>query len=187
MDLTTLESNVKGFVHPDYGRVSRDGQAYVATEKFVRRGLRLCLALYSKVERLDQTARLLRDAIDFLLRRYHSYAIKERIKAHYRDASLTVADKTDFEHVIPAALLAALLIQGKISIDLAMNPPTCLLKKKHHALLKKQGLANRTPDIWWFWKRYDMLGIKLETHDGTAVDMSTWNLGTHYEYFGSKK
>ena len=183
MDLKLLESNVKGFVHPDYGRVVRDGAAYVATERFVRRGLRICLTLYRKLERLDQTARLLRDAIDFLLRRYHGYTIKERIRAHYRDASLRPTDKTDFEHVIPAALLGALLIQGKIDIDLAMNPPTCLLKKKHHALLKKQGLANKTPDVWNFWERYSMLGIKIETHTGDAVDMKTWNLGTHCTYF----
>jgi hypothetical protein len=183
MDLQLLESNVRGFTHPDYGRVVRDGTTYVLTEKFVRRGLKICLTLYRKLERLDQTARLLRDAIDFLLRRYHGYAIKERIRAHYRDASLKATDKTDFEHVIPAALLAALLIQHKISIDLAMNPPTCLLKKKHHALLKKQGLGNRTPDVWWFWQRYAMLGIKLETHTGVPVDPTVWNLGTHVTHF----
>jgi hypothetical protein len=183
MDLKLLESNVKGFVHPDYGRVVRDGQAYVLTEQFVRRGLRICLTLYRKLERLDQTARLLRDAIDFLLRRYHGYAIKERIRAHYRDASLRPTDKTDFEHVIPAAMLTALLIQGKINIELAMNPPTCLLRKKHHALLKKQGLANKTPDVWNFWQRYSMLGIRIETHTGDPVDTSTWNLGTHVTYF----
>ena len=183
MNLELLESNVKGFVHPDYGRVVRDGQAYVATEMFVRRGLKICLALYRKLERLDQTARLLRDAIDFLLRRYHGYAIKERIRAHYRDASLKATDKTDFEHVIPAALLAALLIQNKITVDLAMNPPTCLIKKKHHALLKKQGLSNKTPDVWNFWERYSMLGIKIETHNGDPVDMTTWTLGTHVTHF----
>jgi hypothetical protein len=183
MDLKLLESNVKGFVHPDYGRVVRDGQAYVLTEQFIRRGLRICLTLYRKLERLDQTARLLRDAIDFLLRRYHGYAIKERIRAHYRDASLRPTDKTDFEHVIPAAMLTALVIQGKITIELAMNPPTCLLRKKHHALLKKQGLANKTPDVWNFWQRYSMLGIRIETHTGDPVDTSTWNLGTHVTYF----
>lgn len=183
MNLNLLESNVKGFVHPDYGRVVRDGQAYVASEIFTRRGLKLCLTIYRKLERLDQLARLLRDAIDFLLRRYHGYAIKERIKAHYRDSSLTPTDKTDFEHVIPVAIVVALLIQGKIDIDLAMNPPTCLLKKKHHALLKKQGLSNKTPDIWNFWQRYEMLGIKIETHTGDSVDMKAWNLGTHVTYF----
>jgi hypothetical protein len=183
MDLKLLEDNVRGFTSPDYGRVVRDGAAYVATEQFVRRGLRLCLAAYRKMERLDQTARLLRDAIDFLLRRYHGYAIKERIRAHYREVDLKPTDKTDFEHVIPAATLAALLIQGRISVELAMNPPTCLLKKKNHSLLHKQGLANRTPDVWNFWQRYSMLGVKLETHDGTAVDPSTWNLGTHVKYF----
>jgi len=183
MDLELLESNVTGFNHPNYGRVVRDGAAYAATERFVKRGLRLCLFAYRRLERLDQTARLLRDAIDFLLRRYHGYCIKERIRAHYRDSSLSATDRTDFEHVIPAALLAALLIQNRIPIELAMNPPTCLLKREHHALLKKQGLANRTPDVWNFWERYSMLGIDLETHDGTKIDTDTWNLGTHCSYF----
>lgn len=183
MDLKLLEQQVSGFQSPDYGRVVRDGAAYVATERFVRRGLRLCLAAYRKLERLDQTARLLRDAIDFLLRRYHGYAIKERIRAHYRDSNLQPGEKADFEHVIPAATLAALLIQGRISVELAMNPPTCLLKKKHHALLHRQGLANRTPDVWNFWQRYSMLGVTIETHDGAPVDPSTWNLGTHVKYF----
>jgi hypothetical protein len=183
MNLKLLEDNVRGFTSPDYGRVVRDGAAYVATERFVRRGLRVCLYAYRKLERLDQTARLLRDAIDFLLRRYHGYAIKERIRAHYRDADLKPGEKADFEHVIPAATLAALLIQDLISVELAMNPPTCLLKKKHHSLLHKQGLANRTPDVWDFWQRYSMLGIRLETHDGTVIDPKTWNLGTHVTYF----
>lgn len=183
MDIKKLEENIQGFVHPDYGRVVRDGAAYVATEKFVRRGLKVCLTLYRKLERLDQTARLLRDAIDFLLRRYHGYAIKERIKAHYRDANLKPSDRTDFEHVIPASILAALLIQDRISIDLAMNPPTCLILKRHHSLLQKQGYGNRTPDVWWFWRRYSLLGINIETHDGIPVDMETWSLGSHVEYF----
>ena len=185
MDLDQLKKNVENFAHPDYGRVGRDGAAYLATERFVKRGLKICLFLYQKIERLDQTARLLRDAIDFLLRRYHGYAIKERIKAHYRDASITSKDKTDFEHVIPAALIGALLIQGRISVNMAMNPPTCLVKKADHARLKKLGLSHKTPDIWFFWKRYEALGIKIETHNGESVD-SEWNLGTHYKFFNVK-
>lgn len=183
MNLELLKENVSSFTQSDYGRVVRDGSAYVATERFVRRGLKLCLTLYSRLERLDQTARLLRDAMDFLLRRYHGYCIKERFRAHYRDASLKPGDKTDFEHVIPAAVLTSLLIKKKITIEMAMNPPTCLLRKKHHALLHKQGYGNRTPDVWNFWERYSMLGIKIETHDGTPVDMTAWNLGTHYTHF----
>lgn len=183
MDIKQLEEAVRNFNPPDYGRVDRDGRAYVATERFVHRGIKICLFLYRKLERLDQTARLLRDTIDFLLRRYHGYAIEGRIKAHYRDASLKPTDKSDFEHVIPAAVLCALLIQGRISIEFAMNPPTCLIRKKDHKLLKKYGYEKRTPDIFWFWLRYKDLNIKIVTHDGTVVDQATWNLGTHYQYF----
>jgi hypothetical protein len=33
MNHQTLQENVQGFVHPDYGRVQRDGPAYRATER----------------------------------------------------------------------------------------------------------------------------------------------------------
>lgn len=186
MDLQTLQENVQGFAHPEYGRVQRDGAAFVATERFVRRGLTICLTVYRRLQRLDQTAALLRYFMDHLLRKYHDYAIKDQFRAHYRDADLSVTDKTDFEHVIPVAVLMALLIHNKITVELAMNPPTCLIKKRHHKLLKSQGLDNKTPDTWWFWKRYARLGIRLETHTGDPVDPAVWNLGTHVTHFSIK-
>lgn len=186
MDLKILEESVQGFTSPDYGRVPRSGASYLATERFVRRGLQLCLGLYRRGDRLDQTSRLLRDSMDFLLRRYHRYAIKEHIQAHYRDRNVRPGEPVDFEHVIPAANLTALLIQGRIPVGLAMNPPTCMLKRENHAQLGRLGLADSTPDIWNFWQRYRDLGLDLETHRGDPVDQNTWNLGTHVQYFNIK-
>lgn len=185
MELQHLEESVRGFQPPSYGRVQRTGESYVATQRFTRRVVTLGVRLYQKIERLDQTARLIRDVIEWALRRYHGYAIKERIRAHYIDASIQPHEKRGivFEHVIPVRYIIALLLQGRISVDLAMHPPTCLLRKQQDTLLERLGLGDSTPDVWNFWQRYRDLRINIITHDGTPVDQGTWTLGDHYRYF----
>jgi hypothetical protein len=158
----------------------------VATERFTRRVVSIGVRLYQRIERLDQTARLIRDLIEWALRRYHGYAIKERIRAHYRDATIRAHEKTGlvFEHVIPVRYIMALLLQGRITVTQAMNPPTCLLRKAQDNQLEKQGLGDSTPDVFYFWQRYRDLGITVVTYDGAAVDQNTWTLWDHLERFG---
>ena len=186
MDRQHLEESVRGFQAPDYGRVQRSGDAYMATHTFTRRVVDICVRLYRRIERLDQTARLIRDLIEWALRRYHNYAIKERIRAHYRDATIRAHEKKGlvFEHVIPVRYVVALLLQGRITVDQAMNSPTCLLRKRADTVLEGLGLGDTTPDVWHFWLRYQDLGIDIVTHNGAAVDQATWNLGVHMDYFG---
>ena len=76
-----------------------------------------------------------------------------------------------------------LLLFGRISIEQAMNPPTCLLHREQHQKLAETGMASKTPDIWNFWSRYSDLDIEITTHDNTKIDLNQWNLGDHYEYF----
>jgi hypothetical protein len=121
--------------------------------------------------------------IDFLLRRYHGYAIKENIGAHYYETGLAHGTRTDFEHVIPAAVVRDLLLFDRMTIDEVLNVPTCRLSAAQHKKLNSTKLGSTTPDIYNFWQRYKDLDITVETHDGTPVDMATWNLGTHYQYF----
>lgn len=185
MELQQLQESVRGFQPPGYGRVQRSGESYRATEEYVRREVAEAVARYRDIERLDQSARLLRDKIESALRRYHGYAIKERIRAHYQDSTIQSHEKKGivFEHVIPVRYLVALLLQDRITVSYAMNPPTCLLRKAQDTMLERLGLGERTPDIWNFWQRYRDLDIDIVTHDGTAVDQNTWNLGDHYQYF----
>jgi hypothetical protein len=143
--------------------------------------------MYRRLKVEDQTARLIRDVMDFLLRRYHGYSIKENIGAHYWEKGLAHNAKTEFEHVIPAAVARDLLLFDRLTIDEALNIPTCQLSREKHKKLNSTKLGSTTPDIYWFWQRYQELGIKIETHDGTEVDTVTWNLDTHYNYFGVKK
>jgi len=176
---------VAGFTQKKPTPVQRGGASYAATYTVCARTLRICVWTYRRLKVEDQTARLIRDIIDFTLRRYHGYAIKENFGAHYRERDLSKSTKTEFEHVIPAAVARDLLLFGRMTIDEALNIPTCTLSKANHKKLNSTGHVSTTPNIGWFWQRYQSLSIEIETHDGTPVDMSTWNLQTHYEYFGN--
>ena len=176
---------VSGFSQKKPAPVKRNGHSYDTTYRFCSRGLKILIRIYRRLPAQDQTARLIRDVMDFLLRRYHEYAIKETIGAHYIEAGLKHGAKIDFEHVIPAAVARDLLLVGRLTIDEALNVPTCRISAKNHEKLNSTKLRSTTPDIYWFWQRYQSLGIAMKTHDGTAVDTATWNLDTHYQYFAN--
>lgn len=178
-----LQESVSTFRPINHGRVIRNGESYVQAERFIRARLEEAVTEYSTITETNQTARLLRDQIDFLLRRYHNYCIKDRIGAHYRQAGLKHDDPTDFEHVLPASVVRDLLIFGRITVEQAMNPPTCQLHRSQHQALAEAGMASKTPDIWNFWSRYAALDIEIITHDNTKIDTDQWNLGDHYKYF----
>lgn len=184
--MKSIMERVEGFAQAKPTPVKRGGASYDATYQFCHRGLRLCVWMYRRLKVEDQTARLIRDVIDFLLRRYHGYAIKENIGAHYHEKGLPHGARTEFEHVIPAAVARDLLLFDRMTIDEALNIPTCRLSAEKHRKLNSTRLGSTTPDIGWFWRRYEGLGVEVETHDGTKVDMTQWNLDTHYRYFISK-
>lgn len=181
--MKTLMERVSGFAQKKPTPVKRNGASYDATYKFTARGIKIMVMMYRRIKVEDQTARLIRDVIDFLLRRYHGYAIKENIGAHYYEKGLDHKSKTEFEHVIPASVARDLLLYDRLTVDEALNIPTCRLSAKKHKQLNATALGSTTPDIYWFWQRYQSLGIEIETHDGTDVDTATWNLDTHYQYF----
>ena len=184
MPKLTLQESVQSFSEVRYPKVVRNTKAYEQTETFVLTEVQRLLEMYRKLDSVDQTARLIRDMIDVLLRRYHGYSIEGNIGSHYRQCGVQ-AQNCDFEHVIPQAKVRDLLIQDRISIKQAMNPPTCLLDKELHKLLKDEGWASRSPDLWNFWKRYtNVFEAEFETFNGVAVDTATWDLGKHFEYFG---
>lgn len=175
---------VGGFAQKKSTPVKRGGASYDATQQFCQSEIERFVAMYQQLKVEDQTARLIRDMIDVLLRRYHGYAIKENIGGHYREKGLPHGTKTEFEHVIPAAVARDLLLVGRLTVSEALNIPTCRLSASKHKKLNSTRLGSTTPDIYWFWQRYQSLGVQLETHDGIAVDTTTWNLDSHYKHFG---
>ena len=181
--MKTLMERVSEFAQKKPTPVKRGGASYDATYRFCVRGLRLCVWMYRRLPVEDQTARLIRDVMAFLLRRYHGYSIKENIGAHYFEKGLPHGTRTEFEHVIPASVARDLLLFDRMTIDEALNIPTCRLSAENHRKLNSTELGSTTPDIYWFWRRYQELGIRVETHDGLEVDVNNWNLKTHYDYF----
>ena len=181
--MKTLLERVSGFAQKKPTPVKRGGSSYDSTQQFCKREIERYVAMYQQLKVEDQTARLIRDMIDVLLRRYHGYSIKENFGAHYHEMGLPHGTKTEFEHVIPASVARDLLLFDRLTVDEALNIPTCRLSAKNHKTLNSTKLGSTTPDIYWFWQRYQALGIQLETHDGTDVDTSTWNLDSHYNYF----
>lgn len=179
-----LMERCQGFAQTKPTPVKRGGQSYADTEVFVRRGIRLMLWLYNRSTTTGQIARLTRDVIDFLLRRYHGYSIKEHIGAHYRQRGLKKGDRIEFEHVLPNAVARDMLLVGRLTATEVMNVPTCRLSKKKHAELAASGLGDSTPNVYYFFRRYRDLGIEIETQDGVAVDLDSWSLDDHYRLFG---
>lgn len=184
--MNTLMERVGGFAQKKPTPVKRGGASYNATYQFCRGEIERYVEMYKQLPGEDQTARLLRDMIDILLRRYHGYSIKENIGAHYFEKGLPHGTKTEFEHVIPAAVARDLLLHDRLTVDEALNIPTCRISAVNHRRLNATKLSSSTPDIYWFWQRYRELNVKIETHDGVDVDMHTWNLHSHYDYFGRK-
>jgi hypothetical protein len=178
-----LMERCQGFAQKKPPPVKRGGPSYNATYEWARCRLEQYVMEYQNLIAEDQTARLIRDDMDHTLRRYQNYCIKENIGAHYYEQGLAHDDKTEFEHIIPASVARDMLLFDRFTINEVLNIPTCRLSKKKHELLNSTGLVSTTPDPYWFWQRYQSLGIKVDTHDGTEVDMATWNLGSHYQYF----
>lgn len=187
MNLDQLKQAVEGFEEINYRQVmvERNEESYRITEEFIKTEVERLVDMYKNLTVLDQRARLIRDGIDLYLRRGHGYNIEGSIGSHYREVGV---DKNDciFEHMIPQSRIRDLLIQDRISIRQAMNPPTCLISKEHDALLSKSGFNNKTPSYWHFFDRYTgVFTANYETFNGqTIVTPHDWTLGKHYTFFG---
>ena len=173
---------IENFVPPVYGRTPRNSESYRATYRYCSERLTEILEIYRTSTNDQQTLRLVRDDMDNLLRRYHGYAIKENIGAHYREVGVDAS--ADFEHLIPAARIRDMMIAGVLTIDQALNCPTVTLSRAKHHALKEAGWASHTPDVWHPFRRYtQVFEAEFQTHDGRSVDTETWTLADHYKYF----
>jgi hypothetical protein len=180
-DLKTL---VEGYVKPNRNRgVKRNKDSYAQCLAFVEDELARSVATYrTTVFAEDMRARLIRDSIDRLIRRFHDYSIKERIGSHYREVGVAETESV-FEHVIPASSIRDMLIGERLTIKQALNAPTCLIKKSQDEILTKNGLVKSSPNNYIFFKRYQILNSTFTTNDGTAIDPVTWTLEQHFDYF----
>ena len=174
---------MEGFRPGSYPQVVRGGASYHQMHQWTLERLQYLETRYQQQTSHDMTTQLIRMDFDNTLRNYHRYVIQDHLGAHYREQGITAQDRTEFEHVIPIRVIREAVFTGRMSIQRALNVPTCDLRSSLHKRLGQTGYRDDTPCPFWFWRRYQDLGIKICTRDGQAVDLSTWNLETHYKHF----
>ena len=181
-----LKTLVESFVKRAYKKVQRNSKSYNQTLDITTTELERLLEMYRGYINEDQTARLVRDSIDHWIRRYHDYVIRGSMGSHYI-AEGAVKGNTVFEHVIPANIVRDMLIQGKLTINQALNAPTCLISKEEDVVLRENGLGATSPSHWHFFDRYQVLNKQFKTYNGQVItDLHNWTLEEHYKFFNIK-
>jgi hypothetical protein len=179
-----LKESLDQFTAPVYGKTKRSADTYRTVAAYCTKNINRLVEEYRAVENDQQLLREIRNDIDYYLRRYHEYCIKQRdgMQAHYHE--IGADEDTDFEHLIPASRIRDLLLNGTITVQQALNAPTVKLSRDKHAELKDAGWASATPDMWLPFRRYSQVfAATFETHDGVSVDPTTWTLERHFDYF----
>jgi hypothetical protein len=182
--MSKLQKLVEGFAPVAYSRVQRGDKSYKETFELTVSELERLVIMYKGLTEVGQTARLVRDSIDHWIRRYHGYAIEGSIGAHYTEVGVDRANCV-FEHVIPAAKVRDMLLQGVLTVKQALNTPTCLISKRNDDILREEGHVSSSPDYWYFFKRYEVFDdAQFVTYNGEVVkDLSKWTLEDHYKFF----
>lgn len=181
--MSNLKTLVESFSKSNYRKVVRNETAYRQTLELTVTEVTRLLDLYRSCIAEDQTARLYRDSMDHWIRRYHDYAIRGNFGSHYVAEGI-VKGNVVFEHVIPANIVRDMLIAGNLTIEQALNAPTCYISKDDDAVLAKNGLTSSSPDYWHFFDRYAVLNKKFKTYNGQTIDnLHSWTLEKHFEFF----
>jgi len=179
-----LKESLENFTTPNYGKTLRTPATYQTVAGHCTRHITRLVSEYHAVENDQQLLREIRNDIDYYLRRYHEYCIKQRdgMKAHYHEVGAD--EDCDFEHLIPAARIRDLLLANVLAVEQALNAPTVRLSRAKHMQLKDAGWASHTPNMWLPFKRYsNVFAANFTTFDGTAVDPDAWTLEQHFVYF----
>lgn len=180
----SLQKLVESFSPVSYSRVQRGEQSYRESLAITVSELDRLVSMYKNQTTADQTARLIRDSIDHWIRRYHGYAIEGSIGAHYREIGVD-PKRCVFEHVIPAAKVRDMLLQGILTVPQALNTPTCLISVRNDEILREEGHVSSSPDYWHFFDRYAVFDdARFTTYNGEEItDPHAWTLEKHFQYF----
>lgn len=179
--MNNFRTLVESYQPTTYTRVKRSEQTHAESAELTEREIARLLSLYQNQQTLQQK-RLVRDAIDHWLRRYHGYVIEGGIGSHYVEVGVNPR-ACIFEHIVPARDALDMLLQGIMTVKQAMNIPTCLISKDNDQVLRESGLVQSSPDYWVFFQRYGMLDAQFATHDGNMIDINEWTLQKHFDYF----
>jgi hypothetical protein len=180
--MNNLKTLIESFSDVKYKRVTRGDDSHAVTLALAQTELEHYVSVYSTKTDL-QELRLIRDAIDHWIRRYHGYCIQGGIGSHYIEEGVDPKSSI-FEHVVPASKVRDMLIANVLTINQTLNMPTCVISTTSDGVLRKSGLVSSSPDYWLFFKRYMSIGTVIKTHDGKkTVNFDTWTLQKHFDYF----
>jgi hypothetical protein len=179
--MPTLFENVSMFEEVKHKKMQRSPETYQAVQEWAIDEISRNVASYHRYTgKLLYKKRLYRDGIDFPLRRYHEYCLQQKDGAHYIQQGLE--EKGVFEHMVPLSTIRDMIIAGAITPIQGCNMPTCQISKANDQLLRDNGLASTTPDIYNFWERYNRcFNATFKTNDGNSTIPS--NLEEHFSYF----
>ena len=132
-----LKELLEQFTAPRYSKTVRSPATYKTVAGHCTKHICRLVNEYYEVENDQQLLREIRNDIDYYLRRYHEYCIKQRdgMKAHYHEVGADL--DCDFEHLIPASRIRDLLLAKSITVEQALNAPTVRLSRAKHMLLKE--------------------------------------------------
>ena len=182
--MNSLQELVEGFKPETHSRVPRDDRAYQETWDYISSELERKVQLAQEQFAPNQTASLIREDIINLIRTYQDYCIKRRFSCHYRRHGLADTNCV-FEHVIPLARIRDMLVQNRLTVNQALNAPTCLISKQDNDLLSKNGLSASSPNNFYFFRRYAVLNSTFDTFSGMEIkNINQWSLKDHYVFFG---
>ena len=186
--MSNLKTLVEAWQPKQKKSVKRNDTAYQQCLETTTAELERLLEQYrTTVFEEDMRARLLRDSIDHHVRRYHKYAIQGSIKSHYNQKGVSMASEDCiFEHVIPAGQVRDMLIDGALTINQALNVPTCRVSRDNNKRLNDLGLHDHNSTPFYPFRRYKaaMGDSTFETYNGqVTIDLESWSLEDHYKQF----
>jgi hypothetical protein len=80
-----------------------------------------------------------------------------------------------------------MLIDGVVTINQALNVPTCRSSRENNKMLNDKGLHDHNTEPYYPFRRYiaGMTGpFELETYNGQPIlDLNTWTLDDHFKQF----
>jgi len=188
---------------PAYPRVRRCPDENRQTYAFFASEIKTLAADYkqSTAERIasPQRLRLIRDSIDFCLRRAHGYLIdggfrKKGIpKGGFYFELTTTKQGWIFEHLIPLSDLRDQLIAGAIGINEAIYPPMVVLSKESNQKLKPREFGAHNPEPLFPFRRYVKAGIATDFvrfgEDAPELTrqaiLENYHLDDHYSFVAS--
>lgn len=161
------------------------------TADVIAEQIALCEANLESIERVAffRKDREKRDEINRRLRGCHDFlgmAGSRKNGCLYREVGLEPDTLVVCEHPIPVTALVSLYDIGMPFKKLVFYP-VARISKKSDSRFEQLGLVKSGHDLNFPFMRYHTAGIHIETHDGQAIDCSTWSMDEHWDLVGNTR